>query len=104
MTVKVAEAIGDERGASSGGERGDQTGNEILVRTFKARSYPFTEHLSCSDRHMAKAAAEYAVRIASCARFGSTKRRGGRGRRPSNWSVRITLSKPSRVTLIALAL
>lgn len=70
MSIKVAEAIGDEHGGSSGGEYGDQTGNEILIRTFKKRSYPFTEFLRCNDRSMAQAAVAYAERIALCPKFG----------------------------------
>jgi len=70
MSVKVAEAIGDEKGGSRGGEPGDQTGNEILIRTFKKRSYEFTECLRCTDRGMAYEAASYAKRIAECSQFG----------------------------------
>lgn len=71
--IKVAEAIGSETGGKDG-QAGDQTGNEILVRTFKKRSYEFTEYLRCTDRGMAARAAQFATRIAACSRFGYSQR------------------------------
>lgn len=71
MSVKVAEAIGDEKGGSRGGERGDQSGSEILVRGFeRRRNYSFSSVLRCNDRSMAEHAAEYAKRIALSPQFG----------------------------------
>lgn len=70
MSIKVAEAIGDERGQSKGGEPGDQTGNEILIRNFKKRSYDFTVVLRCKDRKLAEKAAEIIKRIALSPQFG----------------------------------
>ena len=69
MSIKIAEAIGSETGGKDG-TPGDQTGNEIVIRTFKKRSYDFTEALRCTDRLMAQAAATYAERIALCPKFG----------------------------------
>lgn len=71
--IKVAEAIGSETGGKDG-QAGDQTGNEILVRTFKKRSYEFSEFLRCTDRSMAARAAQFATRIAACSRFGYSQR------------------------------
>ena len=79
MNIKVVEAIGDEGGHSSGGTPGDQTGKEILLRTFKARSYPFTQHLRCTDRQMAQAAVSYGTRIAACSRFGYNQKKRWEG-------------------------
>lgn len=70
MAVKIAEAIGDESGKSRGGIPGDQTGNEILIRTWKPRSYDFKMVLRCTDRAMARRAADIARRIALCSKFG----------------------------------
>lgn len=69
MSIKVVEAIGSETGGKDG-EAGDQTGKEILIRTFKQRSYSFTECFRCTDRAMAERAVGYAKRIAECASFG----------------------------------
>ena len=69
MSIKVAEAIGSEKGGKDGSP-GDQTGNEILVRTFKKRSYAFTQILRCKERWMAELAVSYAERIALCPKFG----------------------------------
>lgn len=69
MSVKVIEAIGSETGGKDG-EYGDQTGNEIVLRTFKKRKYAFTEALRCRDRSMAELAAKYGKRIAECSAFG----------------------------------
>lgn len=69
MSIKVVEAIGSETGGKDG-EAGDQTGKEILIRTFKQRSYSFTECFRCIDRAMAERAVGYAKRIAECASFG----------------------------------
>jgi len=74
MPVKVVEAIGDRDGIP-----GDTTGNEILVRTFKTRSYPFTEFLRCKDRRMAQAAVSYGTRIAACSRFGYSQKQRWEG-------------------------
>ena len=70
MSIKIAEAIGDENGHSKGGEPGDQTGNEILIRTFKKRSYDFTVIMRCTDRDIAAKAADIAKRIALAPQFG----------------------------------
>ena len=70
MAVKVVEAIGDERGKSKGGEAGDQTGKEILIRTFAKRDYNFTVVMRCKDKTLAEKAAEIAKRIALSAQFG----------------------------------
>jgi cell wall-associated NlpC family hydrolase len=69
MSIKVAEAIGSETGGKDG-VPGDQTGNEILIRTFKKRSYNFSQVLRCTNRTMAEQAASYAKRIAECSQFG----------------------------------
>lgn len=69
MSVKVVEAIGSEIGGKDG-IAGDQTGQEILIRTFKTRSYPFTQGFRCTDRAMADRACSYGKRIAECAKFG----------------------------------
>ena len=63
--IKVAEAIGDKDGRT-----GDSSGNEILIRTFKKRSYAFTQILRCKERWMAESAVSYAERIALCPKFG----------------------------------
>lgn len=73
MSIKVAEAIGAETGAKDGAS-GDQTGNEILVRTFKRRSYDFTEFLRCTNRVIAETAVSYITRIAACSKFGYSQR------------------------------
>jgi len=71
MSVKVSEAIGDEKGNARGGQPGDQTGNEILVRNFdRKRNYSFTSVLRCKNRYMAEKAADYAKRIALSPQFG----------------------------------
>lgn len=77
MSIKVAEAIG----ADPQELPGDQTGNEILVRTFKRRSYEFSEFLRCTDRSMATRAASYATRIAACSQFGYSQRNRWNGAR-----------------------
>lgn len=68
MSIKVAEAIGDRDGRT-----GDSSGNEILLRTFKQRTYEFTECLRCTDRSMADKAVQYATRIAACSKFGYSR-------------------------------
>ena len=70
MSVKVAEAFGNESGGSKNSQKGDQTGQEILIRTYKKRSYSFTQCMRCIDRAMAIEAASYAKRIAECSQFG----------------------------------
>lgn len=65
MSIKVAEAIGDRDARP-----GDPSGDEIVIRTFKKRSYAFTEFLRCNDRSMAELAVSYAERIALCPKFG----------------------------------
>ena len=70
MTIKVSEAIGDKDQRP-----GESISDEILVRTFKKRSYEFTEHLRCKNRVMAKQAAEYSVRIAACSSFGYSQKK-----------------------------
>ena len=71
MNVKAAEAIMDENKGSRGGEKGDQSGNEIVVRNFeRKRSYSFSSVLRCTDRKMADKAADYAKRIALSPQFG----------------------------------
>lgn len=77
MAVKVVEAIGSETGGKDG-QKGDQTGNEIVVRTFKKRSYDFTQALRCTSRSMAEAAVSYAERIALCPKFGYSQ--------PNRWT------------------
>ena len=79
MNIKVVEAIGDESGHSSGGTPGDQTGKEILLRTFKSRSYSFTQHMRCTDRSMAQAAVSFGTRIAACSKFGYNQKRRWEG-------------------------
>ena len=73
MVIKVVEAIGSETGGKDG-TPGDQTGREILLRTFKTRSYAFTQHLTCTDRKMARLAVEYGTRIAACSKFGYSQK------------------------------
>ena len=73
MAIKVAEAIGSETGGKDGAA-GDQTGNEILVRTFKPRSYSFTQNLRCTQRTTAVNAADIITRIALCASFGYSQK------------------------------
>ena len=68
--IKVAEAIGDKDG-----RKGDPSGEEIVIRTYKARSYPFTQFLRCNDRQMAQTAVAYAERIALCPKFGYSQAR-----------------------------
>jgi len=68
MSIKVVEAIGDRDH-----QTGDSTGNEILIRTFKERTYAFTQCLRCTDRSMAERAVAYGKRIAECSKFGYSK-------------------------------
>ena len=75
--IKIAEAIGSETSGKDGAA-GDQTGNEIVIRTYKKRSYNFIEALRCIDRSMAKAAVSYAERIALCPKFGYSQ--------PNRWT------------------
>ena len=63
--IKVTEAIGDRDQRT-----GDSSGQEILIRTFKKRSYNFSQVLRCTDRSMAEQAASYSKRIAECSQFG----------------------------------
>ena len=65
MSIKIAEAIGDRDG-----RKGESADNEIVIRTFKKRSYEFTQFLRCTDREMAHEAVSYAERIALCPSFG----------------------------------
>lgn len=65
MSIKVVEAIGDKDNRT-----GDSSGNEILIREFKRRSYSFSSCLRCKDRSMAERAVGYAKRIAECRQFG----------------------------------
>ena len=69
MSVKVVEALQAEGGGKTG-VAGDQTGNEIVIRTFKRRSYNFSSCLRCIDVEMANRAVGYAKRIAECSQFG----------------------------------
>lgn len=68
-SIKVVEAIGSETGGKDG-VAGDQTGNEILLRTYKKRSYSFTSCLRCLSRSMAEDAARWAKEIAASSKFG----------------------------------
>ena len=74
---KVVEALQSETGGKDGAY-GDQTGNEIVIRTFKKRSYDFTEALRCTSRAMAEKAVDIAKRIAVCSSFGYSQ--------PNRWT------------------
>ena len=69
MPIKIAEAIGDRDG-----KKGESADNEIVIRTFKRRSYEFTQFLRCNDRQMAQAAVSFAERIALCPQFGYSQK------------------------------
>ena len=69
--VMVAEALSDENKSSRGGQKGDQTGKEIVVREFIVkRNYKWDCVLRCKNKQMAETAAGYAKRIAECSKFG----------------------------------
>lgn len=68
--MKVAEAIHNENKTAHGGEPGDQTGDEILVRNWKIRTGGWDYYLEPPTREIGRAAAEYARRIAECSKFG----------------------------------
>ena len=71
--IKVVEALGSEK-KSKDGEPGDQTGEEIVIRSYKKRSYAFTQALRCKDRIMASIAVSIGERIALSPKFGYSQR------------------------------
>lgn len=70
MSVKIAHAVGDENGKARGGKAGDQTGKEILVTNWYKRTGGWEVYLECTDKALAKIAADFAVRIANDDSFG----------------------------------
>ena len=70
MSVKIAHAVGDENGKARGGKAGDQTGKEILVTNWYKRTGGWDVMLICTDRELAKKAAEFAIQIANDDSFG----------------------------------
>lgn len=70
MPVKIAHAVGDENGKARGGKAGDQTGKEILVTNWYKRTGGWEVYLECTDKALAKIAADFAVRIANDDSFG----------------------------------
>ena len=70
MAVKIAHAVGDENGKARGGKAGDQTGKEILVANWYKRTGGWEVYLECTDKALAKIAADFAVQIANDDSFG----------------------------------
>lgn len=70
MSVKIAHAVGDENGKARGGKSGDQTGKEILVTNWYKRTGGWEVYLECTDKALAKIAADFAVQIANDDSFG----------------------------------
>ena len=70
MAVKIAHAVGDENGKARGGRAGDQTGKEILVTNWYKRTGGWEVYLECTDKALAKVAADFAVQIANDDSFG----------------------------------
>jgi hypothetical protein len=70
MATKIAHAVGDENGKARGGKAGDQTGKEILVTNWYKRTGGWEVYLECTDKALAKIAADFAVRIANDDSFG----------------------------------
>ena len=70
MSVKIAHAVGDENGKARGGKAGDQTGKEILVTNWYKRTGGWDVYLECTDKALAKIAADFAVQIANDDSFG----------------------------------
>lgn len=70
MATKIAHAVGDENGKARGGKAGDQTGKEILVTNWYKRTGGWEVYLECTDKALAKIAADFAVQIANDDSFG----------------------------------
>lgn len=67
--VYVVEALQSETGGKTG-TPGDQSGNEIVQRQFKKRSYSFTSCLRCTVSTLAAEAAQLGEQIAAHSQFG----------------------------------
>lgn len=70
MATKIAHAVSDENGKARGGKAGDQTGKEVLVTNWYNRTGGWEVYLECTDKALAKIAADFAVQIANDDSFG----------------------------------
>lgn len=68
MAVKIGHASIDERGRISGGKTGDQTSKEICIRDWYNK--PWNVMLICTDKELAKRAAEYMKAVCEDNDFG----------------------------------
>jgi hypothetical protein len=74
MTIKIGNASIDERGKISGGKVGDQSTNEICIRSWYSK--PWNVYLECIDKALADKAAKIMEQICAEQNFGMTKENG----------------------------
>lgn len=70
MSVKIGHARQDENGGIEGKTPGDQTGKEILVENWYARTGGWTYYLECTDAELADRAASLVEAICADAGYG----------------------------------
>lgn len=68
MAVTIGMASIDENGKITGGKKGDQTGREILTRTWYLKGWDV--FIKCKDTRIAEKAAEYMAAICANDNFG----------------------------------
>lgn len=69
-TVKIGNAVSDERGKASGGKQGDQTGKEIRIQDWYVSGTGWSDLLVCQDEIMALKAAEIMEQICNNKNYG----------------------------------